>query len=456
VTVTKEIQRLEKSSVKLSITIGKDDLRSEYDGLLSEYTKSVQIPGFRKGKVPKEVLVRKFGDALKEEALGKIMEKAVSELFEDESFPRESRPLPYSSPKMDDTQLKLDLENDLKFSMTYDVLPSVKVEKWQGIEVETADVAIEEEDISRELEAIRERNAIVLDKDDGETAAKDDVVTVDFCELDDSGEVLPNSERQDFAFPLGSERNIHKFDDNIIGMKKGETKEFSKSYPEDFIDNELAGKTKKIKVTLKALKVKNLPDLDDDLAQDVDEKFKTLEDLKNSIRERLNKDLTRRQKDMKINAVLENIVENTPVEIPESMLKMELDSRWRNLARRFNTDPEGLFKMMGNSASGAESILEEWKPEATKALHSRLIIETLIEDLKLEASEEEMEKEIERQAAESGAEIDEVKKYYEAERAKEYLKEEIKERKVFDILLEKNTIKTGKKERYIDLISKNG
>jgi trigger factor len=149
-------------------------------------------------------------------------------------------------------------------------------------------------------------------------------------------------------------------------------------------------------------------------------------------------------------------MENTPVEIPESMLRMELDSRWRNLARRFNTDSDGLYRMMGNSAGRAESIIEEWKPASAKALHSRLIVETLMEDLKLEASDEEVEKEMEKIAAEGGSELEEVKKYYESEQMREYLKEEVKERKVFDLLLEKNTIKAGKKEKYIDLIANNG
>ena len=453
-TVSKEIARLEKSSVKLSVTIGKDDVRSEYDGLLAEYSKNIQIPGFRKGKVPKDVLVRKFGDALKDEALGKIIEKSVAEIFEDEAFPREYRPLPYSTPKVQD-EPKLDLESDLSFSVVYDVLPAVKVEKWQDIEVEISDVSITDEDLNRELDAVRDRNAIVLDKNEGEAAAKDDVVTVNYSELNDSGEAVSGSEREDFTFTLGSGYNIFKFDDDVIGMKKGETKEFTKTYAEDFDEKELAGKTKKLKVSLTALKSKKLPDLDDDLAQDVDEKFKTLDDLKNSILERLNKDLDRRQKNMKINALLEKIMEATPVEIPESMLRLELDSRWRNLARRFNTDSAGLYKIMGNSASGAESIIEGWKPDAVKVLHSRLIVETLMEDLKFEAQDEEVEKELEKIAGESGANLEEVKKYYESEQMKEYIKEDIKEQKVFALLLEKNTIKAGKKEKYIDLISKN-
>jgi trigger factor len=452
VTLTKEFNRLEKSSAKLSITIGKDDVKSEYEGLLKEYTRAAQLPGFRKGKVPKDVLIRKFGDALKQETLGKIIEKSTEEVFADEAFPRENRPLPYSQPRVqDESDLNFTLDSDFQFSVVYDVLPVVKIEKWEGLEAEVPEISIDDEDLSRELELIRERNSIVLDKDEGDVAASGDVATVNYRELGDEA----GGEREDFAFTIGSGNNIYHFDDEVIGMKKGETKEFSKTYPEDFQDRELAGKTKKLKVTLTALKVKKLPELDDDLAQDVDEKFNTLDDLKNNIRERLNKDLERRLKVVKINKLLEKIMENTPVEIPESMLRMELDSRWRNLAHNFNTDARGLFKIMGNSEQNAGSIIEEWKPDAARALHSRLIVETLMEDLKLEASDEEIEKEIERQAEESSAKIDEIKKYYEDERMKEYLKEDIKEHKVFDILLEKNTVKTEKKKKYIDLISNN-
>ena len=454
-TVTKEITRLEKSSVKLSVSIGKDDVSSEYDGLINEYSKSIQIPGFRKGKVPRDVLVRKFGDALKGEALGRIIEKSMGEIFDDDSFPRESRPLPYSTPEVQDKP-ELNLESDLQFSVVYDVLPEVKVAKWEGLEIEIPAVSISDEDLSRELEVIRERNSIVLDKNEGETAAKGDVLTVDYCEQDETGEILPNSEREDFTFTLGSGYNMYKFDDEVTGMKKDETREFSKTYPEDFDDKDMAGKTKKLKVTLTALKSKNLPDLDDDLAQDVDEKFKTLGDLKNSISERLNKDLERRLRSIKISRLLEKIMENTPVDIPESMLRIELDSRWRNLARQFNTDSNGLYKLFGNSPERAESIIETWKPDATRALHSRLIVETLMEELKFEASDDEVESEIERITRESEADIEDVKKYYEEEKAKEYLRDGIREEKLYGLLFKKNTIKTGKTEKYLDLIKDNG
>jgi trigger factor len=457
--LSKELERLEKSSVKLTVTVEKNDVRSQYDDLLKDYTKNVQMPGFRRGKVPREVLIRKFGEALKGEALGRIIEKSITDIFADEAFTREDRPLPYSTPRVqDEPKLDLDLDQDLKFSVVYDVLPKVTVSAWKGIEAEAPEVSISDEDLNRELEALRERNAIVLDRDDGDAAEKGNVVTVNYCECDDAGNVIPGSERQDFVFTLGSGYNLYHFDDEIAGIKKGETRDFDKTYPEDFSDKDLAGRTKKLRVTLTALKEKKLPELDDDLAQDVDEKYKTLDDLKNSIRERLNRNLEQQLRNLKINALLEKIMENTPVDVPESMIRVELEGRWRNLARQFGVDAEALTENMVKSGdgNGKETIQEGWRSDAVKALHSRLIVETLIEQEKLEAGDDEVEKEFERMAEEMGSPVEEIKKYYQGDAMKEYLKEDIKERKLFDVLLAENTLKPGKKMNYLDLVGNNG
>ncbi|MDR2259123.1 MAG: trigger factor [Treponema sp.] len=454
-TISKEITPLEHSSVKLTITVGKDDIHSEYDGILGKYAKTIQIPGFRKGKAPKEVLVRKFGDALQGETLGAIIEKSLTEIFEDTNLSKTERPLPYSTPQVQD-EPKLDMERDLTFSVVYDVLPQVSVGQWKGLEAEVPDVSVTDEDLNRELEAIRERNAFVLDRDEGAAAENGNVVTVNYCETGDDGAVLPGSEREDFVFTLGSGYNIYKFDDEITGMKKGETRNIEKTYPADFSDAELAGKTKKIRVSLTALKEKKLPDLDDDLAQDVDEKFQTLEDLKKNIRERLTRNLEKRLQDIKISKLLEKMVENTPVAVPESMIRIEMESRWRNLARRFGVSMEEIVKMMEKSGKTAEEIQEEWRPDAVKALHSRLIVETLIEEQGMTASEEEVDRKLETIAQESGRPIEEVKKYYGQENMKEYLEEDIKEKKLLDLLLAENTIKVGKKENYLDIMENNG
>jgi trigger factor len=244
VTVSKEVQRLEHSALQLTVTVGKDDIRSEYDALVAKYGKTIQIPGFRKGKVPREVLIRKFGDAFKSETLGNVVEKSMSGIFEDESFPKEDRPLPYSSPQLKEDGLDLDPDKDLTFSVVYDTLPNVPLGPWKGLEVEAPDAEVSDEDMDREIETIRDRNAIVLDKEDDAAAAKGDVVTVNYAELSDAGEILPGTERQDFVFTLGTGYNVFKFDDEITGMKKGESRDIEKTYGGVFEDKDLAGETR--------------------------------------------------------------------------------------------------------------------------------------------------------------------------------------------------------------------
>jgi trigger factor len=458
VSVTKEITRLEKSNVKLSLTVPKEEVQAQYRDVLKEYAQNAHIPGFRKGKVPQEVLLRKFGDSLKGAALGKVIEKAVDEIFQNEKLPRNERPLPYSQPVIQE-EPKLDLDQDLHFSLVYDVLPAVNVGQWKGLEVEVPAAEISGEDINRELEEVRDRNGFVLDRDEDAQARLGDIVTINYCELGEDGAEIPNTRRDDFAFTLGSRSHAYQLDDDITGMKKGETKEFTKTYPAGNADGDnspFAGKTLKLQVMLTALKEKKLPDLDDELAQDVDEEFKTLDDLKNSIKERLEKSLALRMKDLKINKILEKIMENTPVILPESMVRAELDGRLRAMARRFGTDVEKIVQMMALSGENPGEIEQNWRSQAEKALHSRFIVETLIEEQHIEVSDADVEKELENIAADTKTPLEEVKKRYEEKDALEYVRDSIRETKFFDALLAENTVKTGLRANYLDVMGKNG
>ncbi|GAB6391282.1 MAG: trigger factor [Treponematales bacterium] len=461
-TVSKEIARLPRSRVRVTLKVGKDDVRACYDGIVADYAKTLQIPGFRKGKAPESVLVRKFGEALRGAALQKLVEDAVEAALGDEALPKEERPLPYSTPALEG-EPALDIEKDFSFAVAYDVLPKVKPGAWKGLEIEVPAVSVDTEDISRELEAIRERNAVVLDKGEGAKAAAGDAATVDYCELDGSGGVVPGSEREGFAFIIGSGANVFHFDEEVAGMKAGETKEFVKTWPAGEADKSLAGKTKRLRVTLRALKEKKLPALDDDLAQDVDEKFHTLKELKESVKERLERNLERRLREIKINRLLEKIMENTPVEIPESMLDVETESRWRALAQGMGIDAGGLERALDaeRGPGAALAARGELRPAAERALHSRLVVEAIMGEQEAtngpaEVSDEEVEAEIERLAGENGAPLGETRKAYESPEAKAYLKDQIRERKFFDSLLAGNTVKTGGRRKYVDLFTDNG
>lgn len=445
--LNKEFTKLEKSAVKLTVTVEKSDVQETYKTILDKYVKNAQIPGFRKGHVPAAVLERKFSDALKQDALSEIIDKSLNEVFENE---KENRPLPYAQPVMEQFP-ELNLDSDLSYTVTFDVFPKIEVKDFSGITVKEPQVEITDKDIERELTAIQERNAVVMDKKDSETVAKDDIVTINYSELDENDKEIEGSKREGFVFTVGTGENIYKIDDEIIGMKKNETKQITKTYSKDEKDADLAGKTKKISVTVTSLKIRNLPALDDELAQDVNEKFKTLEDLKNDIKRSLETAKNRKISELKNNSLLSQLVEKNPFDIPASMLQAELDGRWRMMAQQFQTTPEQLEKMVTASGQTKETMLEQWTGDSEKMLKSRIIVDSLIREKNISVTPEEIEEQYAKIAQEGGISVDEVKKHYSDPRTKEYLIDDTKENKLYDEIYKTIKVSKGDKVNFEEL-----
>ncbi len=444
--LTKEFTTLEKSAVKLTVTIGKKDVEDAYKSTLAKYTKSAQIPGFRKGHVPANVLERKYGEALRADTMSELIDQSLGQIFDEET---ENRPLPYAQPVMD-TVPEFDVSKDLVYSVTYDVFPKVTVKDFNGISYKEPQVTVSDADIQDELKAMQERNALVVEKKD-ETVAKDDIVTINYCELDDNGNKIEGSDREDFVFTVGSGENIYKIDDEIIGMKKGETKSIKKSYKKDDPDEELAGKTKNISVTIKAVKIRDLPALDDDFAQDCNEKFKTLADLKADIKRNMETARDRRLKELKNNEILSQLVEKYKFDIPASMLDAELKGRWNMMAQQFQTTPEQLDKMIAASGQTKEAMLKEWTGDSEKMLKSRIIVDSLIRDRNISVTPEEVEAQYAVIAEQGGMTLEEVKKHYEDPRSKEYLVDDTKENKLFEQIYSEIKISKGDKKTFKEL-----
>ena len=444
--LTKEFTTLEKSAVKLTVTIGKKDVEDTYKATLTKYTKSAQIPGFRKGHVPSSVLERKYGEALRADTMSELIDQSLGQIFDEET---ENRPLPYAQPVMENMP-EFDISKDLVYSVTYDVFPKVSVKDFSGISYKEPQVTISDSDIQDELKSMQERNALVVEKKD-ETVAKDDIVTINYFELDDNGKKIDGTDREDFVFTVGSGENIYKIDDEIIGMKKGETKELTKKYKKDDPDEDLAGKTKKISVTIKAVKVRDLPALDDDFAQDCNEKFKTLADLKADIKRNMETAVTRRLKELKNNDILSQLVEKYKFDIPASMLQTELQGRWNMMAQQFQTTPEQLEKMITASGQTKETMLNEWTGDSEKMLKSRIIVDSLIRDRNISVTPEEVEAQYAVIAEQGGMSVEEVKKHYSDARAKEYLVDDTKENKLFEQIYSEIKISKGEKKTFKEL-----
>jgi len=451
VVVTKNIEKLEHSAVRLTVTVGKDDVRAAYDALLKDYAKNVRIDGFRKGKVPANILERKFGPQLKLDAMGRVMDEAVEKALDGEALV----PLSYAQPELDG-QPAFELDADFSFSVTYDVFPEVVAGDISGMELELPQVTIAKADEERELDEIRDRNAIVMDKDDKAAAKKGDIATVDYAELDESGEPIKGTERQDFVFEIGSGHNLYKFDDDVIGMKKDAEKTIEKTFPADFEYAELAGQTKKLRVKLTKLKEKKLPELDDELAQDVSEQFKTLDDLKADIRAKLEKRLEDRLKSLREKGVVDALVEKSTVDLPASMVAAELEMRLRNLMQRMGIDSEErLAQIVSMSGRSVDQLREEWRPEAEKAIKTRLVLDKLTEEGKYAASDDDVAAEYAKMAADSNLSVDEVKAEYERRGMVEYLVDRIKEDRLIADLEKKMKVKKGKKIAFVDLFKEN-
>lgn len=427
--LTTEFTSLEKSAVKLTVTIAKKDVKESYDAVLAKYTKNAQIPGFRKGHVPANVLERKYGEGIKADALSELIDKSLNEIFEKETT---NRPLPYKQPVME-TVPELDTSKDLSYSVTYDVFPKVEVKNLTGITIKEPQVQITDKDLENELKNIQERNAVVIDKKSDEVAQKGDIVTVDYSE--EGGE-----NRNGYVFTIGAGDDAYGIDDKVTGMKKDETKEFEKD-------------SKKIKVTVKAIKVRNLPALDDDLAQDVSEKFKTLDDLKKDISRNMEVAKNRKIAEIKSQSLLEQLVEKNPFEIPASMLEAELDGRWRMMAQQFQTTPEQLEKMITSSGQTKETMLEQWTGNSEKMLKSRIIVDSLLKSRNISVTPEEIEEEYKKIAEEGGMDIEEVKKHYSDPRSKEWLIDDTKENKLYDELYKEVKVTKGDKVSFADLFA---
>ena len=450
---TKEITKLEHSAAKLTVTVAKEDVANGYKTTLGKYVKQVQIPGFRKGHVPASVLERKYGEQIKMEAAGDLIDSVLNEIFQDEKE-LSNRPLPYAQPRMDEMPA-FDTAKEFTFTVTYDVFPSVEVKDFNGISVKEPQVSVGDAEVEEELKGIQERNAAVIDKKEDEKAEKDNIVTIDIEEIGEDGKAVEGTKREGFTFTLGTAENVYKIDDDIIGMKTNETKEITKKYAKTDADKNLAGTTKKYSVTVKQIKVRNLPALDDDLAQDVSDKYKTLADLKADILKNLNIAKDRKIKEIKVNSLLEQLIEKNPIEIPASMLQAELNGRWGQMAQQFQTTPEDLERMVVASGQKKEDMLAQWTGDAEKMLKSRIIVDSLLKSKNISVTPEEVEEAYQKLADSNGVSVEDVKKHYADPRAKEWFIDDVKEQKLYDDIFTQIKVAKGDKTSFADLFKAN-
>ena len=448
---SKEIKTLENSVVELSVTIEKEAVKKEYDELLSKYAKTAHFKGFRKGKVPAAILERKYSDSLRMESGYNLVEKCLEDILKDV----EKKPLPYYTPKMSNEEaFAVDLDKDLTFSVTYETYPEITLGQYKGLEIEVPVVKLSKDDEERELKKYQEQNAVVSEKKEG-AVEKDNVVTVNYTEVDEKDNPIEGTSREDFTFTVGTGYNYYKFDDDITGLKNGEEKIIEKEFADDFEYKELAGRKIRVKVKVTGIKSKQLPAIDDELAQDISDKYKTLADLKKDIKERQNGMIDSKLKAIKQQRIIDRIIEASTLDVPSSMVDQELEHSWQNFLYQFGGNDQKVLQLLALQNKTKEDLLAEWTPSAVKSVKGQLLVSKIIDEEKFETTDEEIEEEIKKQALQSGMQEEEFRKYIDDNNMRSYIRHSLVEKKAYDMLVENSTVKKGETVKFLDFIQTN-
>jgi trigger factor len=455
VNATKEVELLENSQVKLRIHIPADDVKKEYDSIVKEYCEKAHLDGFRRGKVPREIVIRKLGPALVDQTRGEVLEKSLSEVFESV----EQKPIPYATPeiKADDA---LELGKEYSFEVIYDTYPTIELGPYTGLEVDQPAWEITDEDLGRELQGIQEQNALFTDKDAGDVE-KGNIVNLDYVELENldehgaAGAERAGTKREAFVFEVGTGYNVYKVDDDVVGMKKGDTKIVTRSFPEDFETRALAGKTVILRITLNSIKEKKLPEINDELAQDMSEKFQTLDDLKADIRRKLEDAVKSALRSKTITRVLDSVVETSKIPLPASMVDYQLESMWQEYASRLRVDEKQLTALLAQQGKTVDDLRTEWTPGAEKRARMQLVVSEIAKREGIAVEDSDLDEEIAKMAVERQVTPAELKDSLSKNDLVDYMRSNLRMDKLYDHLLSKTTIRTGEKRKVLDILQGN-
>ena len=423
------------NEVKLEITIEAEKFENAIKKVYFQSAKYFNIPGFRKGKAPQNIVERYYGkEIFYEDAFNDLVPEEYEKALEENKIEAVSRP------EID--IITMEKGQDLKFTAIVQTKPEVELGKYKGIEIEKIEYNVKDADIEEELKGMQNQNARLITIDD-RPAQMDDTTYINF-EGFVEGKPFDGGKAENYELVLGSHSFIEGFEDQIVGMKIGEEKEIAVTFPEEYFSKELAGKPATFKVKLNEIKKKELPTLDDEFAKDVSE-FDTLKELKQSIQERLEKQNKDREKYEKQDAAVKALVETVKVDIPSGMIEMETENMIKDMEQRMSYQGikmEQYLKMMHKTE---EEFKKDYEPRAIEAIKSRLAIEAVIKAEKIEATEEEIKAKIEEMAKNYGKEAKELE---ENENIRNYIKQGIENEKAMDFLVENSKEKkpTAKKE----------
>ena len=429
-----KVEKTEKANeVKLEITIEAEKFENAMKKVYFQNAKYFNIPGFRKGKAPMNIVEKYYGAQIfYEDAFNEVATESYDEALKENKIEAVSRP------EVDIIQMEKG--KDVIFTAVVQTKPEVELGKYKGVEIAKVEYKVEEKDIEHELGHMQEHNSRLVTIED-RALENGDISTIDFEGFVD-GVPFEGGKAEGHELEIGSGSFIPGFEDQLVGMKIDEERDINVKFPDEYFSKDLAGKDAVFKVKLHAIKKKELPELDDEFAKDVSE-FDTLAELKASIKEKLEKRNEQRAKYETEEAAIKAVCETAKLDIPSGMIELEVENMMKDFEQRLSYQGLKLEQYLNMIGKTEEEMRKEYEPQAAEAIKSRLVLEAIINAEKIEASEEEIKAKMEEMAKNYGKKVEELS---ENENLKKYLDEGIKSEKALEFIVKNAKFAEAKKE----------
>lgn len=420
-----QVENLEKNMVKLTIEVSAEKVDEALQAAYMKKKSEISVPGFRKGKVPKAMIEKMYGpEIFYEDAANILMQEAYPTAIDESGVDI------VSQPTVDVTQL----EKGKSFIFTAEVAvkPEVTLGKYEGVTVTKIDTIVTDEEITEALEKERNNNARTVNIEDRPVASGDTAV-IDFEGFVD-GVAFEGGKGENHSLEIGSHSFIDTFEDQLIGKNAGEELEVNVTFPAEYQAAELAGKPALFKVKIHEIKTKELPELDDEFAQDVSE-FDTLAAYKEDIKNKLIETKENEAKRTKEDEAIKKVIEKSTMEIPEAMIESQMQNMIQDFAQKMQKQGLSLDQYMQFSGMNMDKLKEQVRPEAITRIQSSLVLEQIAKEEKFEISDEEIMAEVEKMAVAYGMETDKLKEYL-GDAEKESMKKDLAITKAVDFIME--------------------
>ncbi len=425
--MTTKWEKLEGNEGVLTVDVAAEKVDAALDQAFKKVSKKVNVPGFRKGKVPRSLFEKQFGvESLYQDALDILLPEAYGAAVQEVGIEPVDRP-------------EIDVETMAKgatlvFKAKVVVKPEVELGEYKGLEVEEQDSTVTDEDVDAELKQIQERQAELVVVEDG-AIENGDTAVFDFEGFVD-GEAFEGGQAENYSLEIGSGQFIPGFEEQLVGLKAGEEKDVEVSFPEEYHAENLAGKPATFKVKLHDIKRKELPALDDEFAKDANEEVETLEELKTQLKDKLTKDKVQQAEHAVRDTLVEKAAENAKVDIPEAMVNTEVERMLQEFEQRLQSQGMNLELYFQFSGQDEAAMREQFKVDGEKRVRVNLTLEAIAIAENLEATDEDVDKEIEKMAEMYQRPVEEIKNIFAAQGGLEGIKGDLKVQKAVEFLVE--------------------